>query len=196
MSVCVLGATGAIGVPIAEYFNKFTSVLRLNSKNCDLNNKDGIRDFTSSNCKIFVNASGTFGGLKSYESRDLKLEHTYYNNLSCLIDQLNPEIILNISSASVSNTANHDKESPYYEYVKIKQNVENLISEKKAHTVLHLRCTNIISQYENFMRSGHSISSIYRKYLEAGDSLKSGHIKGIGENILMLMISHLFSPLY
>lgn len=172
MKVCVLGATGAIGVPITRFFENKGSVLKLHSKNCDLNNVQGIADFLFEDCGIFVNASGTFGGLKSYESGGLDVASTYYRNLSGLIDQLKPRIIINISSASVSNKENHDSDSPYYEYVKIKQKIETLVSNKSVDTVLHLRCTNIVSKYENFRRSGHSISSIYKKYLEANDQIE------------------------
>ena len=60
-------------------------------------------------------------------------------------------------------------ESPYYEYVKVKQKIEEMISAKDTQTIIHLRSSNVISKYENYRRSGHSISSIYRKYLNAND---------------------------
>lgn len=167
MKSCVLGATGAIGQPIADFLFGRGEVLKLNSRNCNLNSETGISDFSFGGCDVFVNASGTFGGLKSYESGAVCVSEIYYRNLCSLIDQLKPEIIINISSASVSNPDNHKEDSAYFEYVQIKQNIETLVSNKSARTVLNLRCTNIISQYEDFQRSGHSIASIYKRYLTA-----------------------------
>ncbi len=173
MKVCVLGATGAIGTPISIFFKNHATVLDLNSKNCNLNNHEGIDDFSFSNCDIFINASGTFGGLKSYEKGGLELAKNYSRNLSDLIDQLNPQKIINISSASLSNINNHKKESPYNEYVKVKKDIEDLISKKaKGSLVINLRCTNIISKYEDFRRSGHSISSIYKNFLKSKKSIE------------------------
>ncbi|CNK84110.1 NAD-dependent epimerase/dehydratase family protein [Yersinia alsatica] len=172
MKICVLGATGAIGIPITSFFENKGTVLKLNSKNCDLNNVQCIDDFSFSDCDVFVNASGIFGGLKSYEAEELEVTNIYNSNLSALIDKLQPCTIINISSASVSNGKNHDKKSPYYKYVKIKHEIEKLISQKNTPSIIHLRCTNIISKYENFMRSGHSISSIYRKYIEEKDPIE------------------------
>ncbi|CFR05119.1 NAD-dependent epimerase/dehydratase family protein [Yersinia frederiksenii] len=172
MKTCVLGATGAIGIPITRFFEKKGTVLKLNSKNCDLNSVQCINDFSFSDCDVFVNASGIFGGLKSYETEELEVANIYNSNLSALIDQLQPCTIINISSASVSNEKNHDKKSIYYKYVKIKYEIEKLISQKNIPSIINLRCTNIISKYENFMRSGHSISSIYREYIEENDPIE------------------------
>ena len=150
MKTCVLGATGAVGTPITNFFENKGPVLKLNSRNCNLNDINGIPDFSFTNCDVFINAFGTFGGLKSYESGAIELDNHCYNNLSSLIDQLNPSTVINISSASVSNKENHKSTSTYYEYVKIKKKIEELISNKNIDSIVHLRCTNIISKYENF----------------------------------------------
>lgn len=167
---CVLGATGAVGTPVTNFLEKLGCVLKLDSKNCNLNCAQGVSDFKFTNIDVLVNASGTFGGLKSYESGFLSINDIYYYNLSQLIDQLNPSIIINISSAAASNSFNYNVCSPYFEYVKSKKIIENLVFTKSSKLIVNLRCTNIISKYENFERSGHSIASIYKKYLYSNDN--------------------------
>ncbi len=167
MNIHILGGTGAIGAAITNHMSQLAAVTILNSKNCNLNSDGDLPDFSNAKCDVLVNASGTFGGLKSYEKGAPLLPTQYLKNLSTLIRQLQPYTIINISSAAVSNYENHQKSSTYYDYVNIKKLIEQQISAETAQSTIHLRCTNIISQFEDYSRSGHSIASIFRNFLNA-----------------------------
>ena len=163
--VCILGGTGAIGSAFSKFFSPDSDVQILNTLNYDLN-RDIQNNSNITECEIFINASGTYGGLKSYESNS-NCNHSlnYLKNISNLIDITKAKVVVNISSAAVAFRDNFRKVSPYYSYVSAKAKLENIFLNKDSHLILNLRCSNIISQYENYQRSRHSIASIYKAIL-------------------------------
>jgi len=161
-SFCVLGGTGAIGSAIVQKLLPVGKITILNTQNCNL--YDVGFSVPDVQCDVLVNASGTFGGLKQYEERKDVSSLLYVKNLELLVKHLAPKNIINISSAAVINPKNHAPESTYYEYVKTKMAIESIFFSMTTKNFVNLRCTNIVSQYENFKKSGHSIASIFRKF--------------------------------
>jgi len=167
---CVVGGTGAVGSAIVEQLKVVGSVAIINSKNCDLSQNF----FTPPpiRAKTIINAAGTFGGLKQYETNSKIVEGHYISNLVKLCESIHSENVVNISSAAVSNDYNKNMSSHYKEYVSHKIKIEEALDGCGIKNIAHLRCTNIISKYENYKTSGHSIASIYRNIEKMPDILE------------------------
>lgn len=174
MNVVILGGSGAIGTALSRlYGDSGARVFVLDSKNCDLMNMDGPSKYSLNlKCDILINAAGTFGGLKSYEQGGMASNDIYLKNLEELFKKLLPSELINISSAALLNESNFDRNSAYYEYCSFKKRIEDVVSSSNVPSISNIRCTNIISRYENFIRSGHSIASIYKKFLVGGKSIE------------------------
>lgn len=167
---CVIGGTGAVGAAIANLLSLYGSVSVLNSQNCNL-----LRpEFTQPafRARVVINAAGTFGGLKQYESGMQISEDFFLLNLVSLIKALNPEYLINISSAALLDSKNFSTQSVYRNYVTEKLRIESELQSICPGLIGHLRCTNIVSKYENYQRSGHSVASIYRNILDSKNNVE------------------------
>lgn len=164
---CILGGTGAVGKALYEYFKQHGSCLVLNRANADLSSLTFSPPGFSTN--IFINAAGTFSGLKQYEAGDKLSSDTFVSNLGKLVTSACPSSVINISSACLSNYDNYLSSSPYFGYAQIKSLVESCLAGIGCETLINMRLTNIISNHENYLSSGHSIASIFRKF-QASDS--------------------------
>jgi nucleoside-diphosphate-sugar epimerase len=168
--VCVVGGTGAVGSAIVRLFEKSCSVRAISSASCNLE----LEEFAPPKiaADIVINASGTYGGLRQYSTSGLISGKNYLTNLCKLLETLNPSFVLNISSASLENKGNFQENSAYRCYVEEKERIEKKLEVIFGGILQNLRCTNVISRYENPIRSGHSIASIYRAFREARDKIE------------------------
>lgn len=168
MNVLIIGASGAIGgvcVAVCKELPWVTNVFTPTSSELmlgDLNSSIYFDRLPSIHTVIL--AFGTYGGLKSYESNLIRFDDdNIATDLEKILHHPSCEFarVIMYSSAVLEHLDNLLPSSPYYKYSSQKRIFETVLRENSSNFVI-FRPTNIISRYENYQRSGHSVASIFR----------------------------------
>lgn len=162
----VLGGTGAVGMPITMRLSQLGfDVEVLNSKNFDLMSETSKLSRISP-CEMLVHSAGTFGGLKQYTEKGIPSQQQYLENLARLVNDFSDsggKLAINISSATLANERNSERDSPYYDYFYLKAGIEDIFNSSNIDHVINLRPTNIVSIAERIPTSSHVIASVIKK---------------------------------
>ncbi len=177
LNIALIGKSGAIGSIIYDGLSKRNDVSDLFAPKKDLLNflkKESFFNIGDKEFDIIILCVGTYGGLKKYIKKNNNYEKKFYRNQKSFVKKfLKKEgLLINISSAVLENKDNLKRKSKYFAYSNEKMSLENMLNEINNISCTNLRPTNIISKYENFKRSEHVFSSIFKNLLKNQDICK------------------------
>ena len=177
LNIALIGRSGAIGSIIYDGLFKRNDINNLFVPNKNLLNflkKESFINIGDRQFDIIILSVGTYGGLKKYVEKNNNYEKNFYINQKSFVEKFLKKkgLLINISSAVLENKDNLKRKSKYFAYSSEKMSLENMLNEINDISCTNLRPTNIISKYEDFNRSEHVFSSIFKNLLKNQDICK------------------------
>ncbi len=167
-NIAILGSTGAVGGIAKNYFkdnDQYKNLYTPSSRELNLNKTYEFSKIQEKSLDLVILSIGSYKGLKGYiNKKEESYKKSFYLNQKKFCQKYLKKggLVINISSAVLQNENNFLNNSPYLQYSKEKKLLEESLNTIRNINIIHLRPTNILSNYENLHKSKHVFASMIR----------------------------------